>query len=149
MATSTLTGFRSKLARLLLLGGALLLLAVTALHSAGYVTAAIALANSSLAPDLKAAFKGLWLGFSLQGLVTALVVGVAAIWPRSVSSAVLLICALLPTLNAALLINFLGSFWGGLILALGAVLVLAGTALRPGPATSVEPLPKPIPTSGV
>lgn len=149
MATSFALGFRSKLARLLLLGGALLLLAVTVLHSAGYVTAAIALANSSLAPDLKAAFKGLWLGFSLQGLVTALVVGVAAVWPRSVSSAVLLICALLPTLNAALLINFLGSFWGGLVLALGALLVLAGTALRPGPSTSIEPPPKPIPVSGV
>lgn len=149
MATSFATGFRSKLARLLLLGGALLLFAVTVLHSAGYVTAAIALANSSLAPELKAAFKGLWLGFSLQGLVTALVVAVAAIWPRSVSSAVWLICALLPTLNAALLINFLGSFWGGLVLALGALLVLAGTALRPGPATSMEPLPKPIPGTDV
>ncbi len=149
MATSSAFGFRSKLARFLLLGGALLLFAVTVLHSAGYVTTSIAVANSGLAPELKAAFKALWLGFSLQALVTALVVGVAAIWPRSVSSAVLLICALLPTLNAALLINFLGSFWGGLILALGAVLVLAGTALRPGAATSVEPLPKPIPTSGV
>lgn len=143
MATSFALGFRSKLARLLLLGGAVILLLVAVLHTFGYVTTAIAVSNSGLSPELKSAVKALWLGFSLQAAVMGLVILIAAWKPSSVSSAVLLICALLPTLNAALLFKFVGSFYGAVMLAAGAVLVLVGTVLRPGPAISVEPLPKP------
>lgn len=128
---SAAAGFLPKIERLLLLAGAAVLLVVTLWHAAGYVTASIAVANSGLTPDLKQSFRALWLGFSLQSLVTALVVLVAALRPRSISAPVLLICALLPGLNSALLFSFRGSLLGGSLLGLGAFLVIAGAALRP------------------
>ncbi len=142
---SAAAGFLSKLSRLLLLGGAAVLFVVTLHHATGYVTASIAVVNSGLTPDLQRSFRALWLGFSLQALVTALVVLIAALWPRSISAPVLLICALLPALNSALLFSYRGSLAGGSLLGLGALLVIAGAALRPRPPRLPPPMPPPSP----
>lgn len=132
----------TKVSRWLLFGGALVLFVVTLYHATGYVTASIAVANSGLTPDLKQAFRALWLGMSLQALITALVVLIAALRPWSVSRPVLLICALLPGLSAALLFSYRGSLVGASLLALGALLVVAGAALRPrAPLVPAVPVP--------
>lgn len=127
----TASDFFAKLSRWLLLGGAVVLFIVTLHHAAGYVTASIAVANSGLTPELKQSVRALWLGFSLQALVTALVVLIAAFRPLSISAPVLVICALLPALNAALLFSYRGNLTGAALLAAGGLLVIAGAALRP------------------
>jgi hypothetical protein len=134
----------TKVSRWLLFGGAIVLFVVTLYHAAGYISASIAVNNSGLSPDLKQAFRALWLGMSLQALITALVVLIAAFRPWSVSRPVLLICALLPGLSAALLFSFRGNLVGASLLALGALLVIAGAALRgrapQAPAVPVPPV---------
>lgn len=117
--------------RLLLAGGAFGLLIVAVYHTAGYITTALAIANSSLQYEMQQSFKALWLGFSLQALITALVVLVGALRPHAISAAVLLICALLPSLNAAVLFHFVGSFFGAIVLAVSGLLVILGAAVRP------------------
>jgi hypothetical protein len=144
MATS---GFRLRASRALLFCGGVALLIVAIYHAAGYVTTSIAVGNSGLSVELRDQFKALWLGFSLQALITALVVFAGALRPQSISAAVLLICALLPGLNAAVLFRYVGSTFGPILLLLSTCLVIAGAALRPrtAPAPAVQAPPAPAP----
>ena len=129
-ATSALSR-RGRAARwsLALAAGALLLLALV--HGGGYVAASIAVANSGLKPLYQEAFRALWLGFSLQAAVLAGVLGLAALRPNAVSRAVAGICGLLPILNAALMLRFLGGAFTSALLVATATLVIVGMALQP------------------
>lgn len=124
--------FRERLATAALVLAALLLLAVAVFHFTGYFTASLAAQNSGLSPWFQQAFRALWLGFSLQGVVLGLVVLLAALRPRWVSPPVAVICGLLPVVNGILLFHFLASALGTSVLILTALLLVTGAALRPG-----------------
>lgn len=130
---------RLLLSKLLLAGGGLGLLIVAIVHIAGYLPTVFAVANSGLRPELQATFKALYLGHALQAFITALVILIGAFRPQAISAAVLLICALIPSLTAAVMFHFLGSFWGPVVLAVSGLLVILGAAARPP--IMVEALP--------
>jgi len=122
---------RERLAAWLLWLAAACLLLVAIVHAAGYLTASIAVANSGLEPWLRKAFRALWLGFSLQAALVALVLGIAGWRPRAISPPVLAICGLMPVLSGVLLFWFLESVFGVALSLLAALGLLAGTALAP------------------
>lgn len=127
---------RRKSSKFALLGASLSMALVAAVHGAGYVTASIAVRNSGLAPYFQKAFRALWLGYALQALVVAGLLALAALWPTSVSRAVLLLASLLPLVTGALLAYHLDSVLGSLLLLLAVLLLGVGVALRGGPALS-------------
>lgn len=107
------------------------LAAAAAAQLAGYVTAAIAVANSGLEPDLQQSFRALWLGAALQSLLLAAIFGVAGWRPGAVSRAVVLLCGLLPIASSALFFTLAGSGWGQALAGLAALAVVAGALLGP------------------
>ncbi len=128
---------RQKAAAYALYGASACLFLVAAMHGAGYVAASIAVKNSGLSPFFQNAFRALWLGFSLQALVIGGILLIAAMRPRSVSRAVLILCGLLPLISGALLALYLESVVGSLALVAAAALIVAGAALR---GSASEPL---------
>lgn len=126
---------RERLARWALAAAALALLAVAAVHGAGYLTVGIAVRNSGLQPWLQKAFGALWLGYTVQALLLAAVLGLAAWRPRSVSREVVAICGLLPVLAGIVLFWNLDGLWsqaGIALLLVAATGVLLGAAATPG-----------------
>lgn len=116
------------------LAGAIALLVAAAVHSIGYVTTSIAIANSGLKPEIQQTFRSLWYGYLLQLVVIAGVLLVAALRAGSVAKSVVLILALLPLLNAALLFAYGVSTAAAALMGLGSVLVLLGAIAHSGAA---------------
>jgi hypothetical protein len=127
-------GARERLARWIFAAAAALLAFLAAAHAASYVTVAIALGNSGLQPSLRAAIRAQWLGYALELLVVAAVVGLAAWRPRGVSPAVLVLAGLLALLQAALMLAYSGGFYGSLALLACGTLVILGALVRPSSA---------------
>ena len=113
----------------LLLAGSLALLLAAALQLVTYSTTGLELANSSLMPELKSSLRALWLGVSLQDTVVALLLALAALRPGSVSSAAVILCALLPLLQGTLLFVFAGSAASVVLSGAAALLAVAGVSL--------------------
>jgi hypothetical protein len=100
------------------------------LHTVGYIPLARQLAGSNLAPFWLAGVKGLWLVFSMHLAIVGALFIAAAIAPRVAGRLVLSIAGLVPAGDTLMLLAFVGVFIGTISLALVAVLVYAGVALR-------------------
>jgi hypothetical protein len=118
-----------KRARLLVIVASIILFGTALFHASGYLGIARALEASSVKPFIGSAFKGLWLMFSAHLIVLGLVVLAAS---RSASGKrVILLCALIPVVDTALLLTFVGVFVGTALLAIAALLLLTGGLLLP------------------
>ena len=117
------------MSRWLIAGAGILLVATAAVHAAGYPSVSTAVLTSGLSPPLIAAVRALWLMFSVQLVILAIVVILA----RSVSGArrIVLACALIPAADTALLLRFAGWFVGSFGLAAATVLLVLGGLLLP------------------
>jgi len=123
--------FRLRASRAVLGTAAGCLLVVAILHAGGYAVASIAVANSGLKPEYQAMFRGLWLGFSLQSLVVAAILGLATLRPSAVSRPALVLCGLLPLVGGAMVAWSLASPVASVLLVAATLLVVAGTLLLP------------------
>lgn len=146
---------RARLFRYCMLGSAAALIAIAVYYFIGYLGVAIAVGNNGLQPYYQQSIRALWLGFCLQSLLLGSLFALSALRPRAISKPVMVICGLLPILEAVLLFSFTGSFAGMLLMSLAALLVLTGGALwPPAPVEPVTPVtatgnaPPPTPTPG-
>jgi hypothetical protein len=123
-----------KTGRWLVVLGCVLSFGTAILHSVGYrsVSAAISVTNSP--PVLVAAFKCLWMVFSVQFIVLS-AVGVAAMG-SSRGKQLVLLCSLVPIFDAGLMLYFIGPFLGAYCVIAVAVALFAGGILLPAPAKS-------------
>lgn len=124
-------GFRVRSAHWLLGGASACLLLLAVIHAGGYAVAGIAISNSGLKPVYQATFRGLWLGFSLQALVVAAILALAALRPAAISRSVIVLCGLMPLVSGAILASTLESPAASLLLIGASVLVVAGALARP------------------
>jgi uncharacterized membrane protein YhaH (DUF805 family) len=103
--------------------GAVLLIAAAGLHLAAAAPVEQTLRGSMLSPHMIALLKIVWLGAALHCIVLA-AIAIAAMRLRSaMGSAILLLCALTPAIDAGILVYAVGPF------AESAVLLVAAVAL--------------------
>jgi len=126
-----------KLARLLVIVASIILFGTALFHASGYPGVARAVEASGLKPVIIGAFKGLWLMFSSHLIVLGLVVLAASRSPSG--KRVILLCALIPVVDTALLLRLVGVFAGAVLLAIAALLLLTGGLLLQGGEESALP----------
>jgi hypothetical protein len=114
-------------------GTAGVVMVITAgLHALGFRPVSAQLAASTILPELQGAIQGLWLVFSLHMLIIGGLFLVAGIRPSSVSKTVLAVAGLVPLGDTVVLYSFVGPFVGTVALAVSAIVLYVGVALRPG-----------------
>jgi len=123
-----------KAARWLVIAGCVLSFGTALLHGAGYRGVSAAIGGSNALPVLVAAYKCLWLAFSVQFIVLSALA--AAALGSSRGKQLVLLCSLIPIFNAGLMLYFIGPFVGAYCVGTTAVFLLAGGLLLPGPANS-------------
>lgn len=102
------------------------------LHGLGYRPLAEQLATSNLPAAWSGGVRGLWLVFSLHLVIVGVLFLLAGIRPGRVGKTALLVAGLVPVGDTVVLLSFVGVFVGTVALALAALLLYAGVALRPG-----------------
>jgi hypothetical protein len=118
-----------RLARWLVVAGSLILAATALFHATGYRDVTGAIQASGAPPFLVSAVKALWLMFSVHLLVLSLVFLAASRIPGG--RRVVLLAAMIPLADTALLLRFAGVFVGTISLALATMLFLLGGVLLP------------------
>lgn len=96
-----------------------------------YFTLRVALDNNHLAPALDHAIRAQWLAFACQSLLIALLYGLVAFKPHSVTREVIVLLGLLQLVECVLLFVFSGSAVAAGLLIAAALFVLAGAMLWP------------------
>lgn len=123
---------RYKTFRFCMLVGAAALLAVSLYYFINYVVGLdVALANSSVQPELQASIRALWLAFGFQALLIGMLYALVAFRPPAVSREVIVLLGMLQLLEAVLLFTFAGNLWMALLLVAAAVFVLVGAMMWP------------------
>ena len=123
--------FRLRAARAVLATAAGCLLVIALLHASGYFFAKVATEYSGVKSEYHAVFRGLRLGSAVQALIVAVILGLAAVRPNAVSSPVIVLCGLLPLVGTAMVAWSTSNAVGSILLAVTALLVVAGALLRP------------------
>ena len=120
----------SRLARLLLGFSATILVVGAFLHTSAFHRVPPAVDSSNLEPFFGKSLEALWLIDSATLTALALVFGLAAVRPGTVSRAVIAILACIPAATAVLLYVFLGPFIPAHMLLVAAVAALFATLGR-------------------
>ena len=115
----------------LLLAGAAALLLEAIVHGVGYAATLLAVQNSGLKPWFQQSIRALWVGHSLQLVVIAAILVVAALKPGSVSRPVVVLCGFLPILSGLLLALYNQSVFHTVMFLAATLLVVAGALLLP------------------
>jgi len=118
-----------KTARWLVIVGCLLSFGTAMLHGAGFRAVSAEIAGTNARPVLVAAYKVLWLAFSVEFIVLSAIA--AAALGSSRAKQLILLCSLIPIFNAGLMLFFLGPFLGVYCVAATAVFFLTGGFLLP------------------
>ncbi len=116
-------------ARWLVIAGCVLSFGTAMLHGAGYRAVSSEIAGTNARPVLVAAYKVLWLAFSIEFIVLSAIA--AAAMGSTRGKQLVLLCSLMPIFNAGLMWFFLGPFLGVYCVAATAVFLLAGGLLLP------------------
>jgi hypothetical protein len=120
--------------KLLLVGAAVIFGGGSALHAAAFFSKnAAAIGAADLSPILRADLKALWLADSTTLMSMALVCVLLAVRPNSASPWLTLLLALIPISTALLVYVFLGPFYAGHLLIVGAALLVAAGLLSKRP----------------
>jgi hypothetical protein len=124
-------GLRERWARNVLGTASAAILLVALLHAGGYFFASMATEYSGVKSEYHAVFRGLRLGFALQSAIVAVVLAIAALRPPAVSRPVIVLCGLLPLVGTAMVAWSTSSLVASVLLAVTALLIVAGALLRP------------------
>lgn len=122
---------RSTLFRYSMLIGAFALLGVAAFYFATYLGLSIAVRNSGLTAFYRQTILAMWLAFCLQACLLGALYALVAFKPRAISRPVIVICGLLPMVEAAMMLSYTGSLVAMTLLAVAALFVLLGALLWP------------------
>jgi len=123
-----------KLARWLVIVGCVLSFGTALLHGYGYKSVSSVISATNTPQILVAAFKCIWMVFSIQFIVLSAIAAVAM--GSSRGKQLVLLCSLIPILDAGLMLYYIGPFIGAYCVIAVAVFMLAGGILLPGPANS-------------
>jgi hypothetical protein len=127
---------RKRIAQGLVALGSLALLVCAALHGiAGYHAVFGALQGTDVPPRLIPAFKAVWLFVSWHWIAVDIFALIAAYGQTSPRRTILLLCGLVPLVDAAGAYYAIGLFIGDELLAVAALAFLASAALFPPPPT--------------
>jgi len=127
---------RERIAKALVVLGSVVLFAAAALHGiAGYREVFRALQGTEVPPRLISVFKVVWLFPSWHWIALGTITLIAAFARMSPRRAILLLCGLVPLVDAAGAYSALGLFIGDELLAVAALAFLASAALFPPPPT--------------
>lgn len=118
-----------KTARWLIIAASVILFATALFHASGYNSVARAIEASNAKPFLISAVKGLWLMFSIHLIILSLVL--IALSRGLQAKRLVLLCALFPAADTAILLVFAGVFAGTIMLAVASLLLIAGGLLLP------------------
>jgi hypothetical protein len=123
-----------KTARWLVIVGCVLSLGTALLHGVGYRSVSAEIGGTNAPAILVAAFKCIWLAFSVQFIVMS-AIGVVALGSTR-GKHVILLCSVMAIFDAGLMLYFIGPFFGVYCVAAVAVFLLAGGLLLPDAARS-------------
>ncbi len=118
-----------KPAKVLGIGGALLLVATAALHLSGYRELSNQLQNAGLPDFWREAMKATWVFFSVQLVIIAAAVAAQFTQRAPANRAVLFICVTLLVGNVIMLVAWLGFFIGTVAIAAATLAIGSATAL--------------------
>ncbi|MEP7312392.1 MAG: hypothetical protein ABI859_07405 [Pseudomonadota bacterium] len=124
---------RGNLFKYSMLIGAFALLGVAAYYFTTYISLSIALKNSSLVPFYNQSIRAMWLGFCLQACLLGALYLLVAFRPHAISRPVIIICGLLPMVEAVLTFSYTGSFVAMWLLTIAALFVLLAALVWPAP----------------
>lgn len=117
------------LARWLILLGAIVLFLGSIAHMVGYTFFIPVLIQNNLSTKYVNAIRAVWLVFSLHMILLS--IGIVWLSRISGSRRLVLFFALIPTIDAIVMFHFVGLFLGFYMVAVAAVLLLAGAWLMP------------------
>jgi hypothetical protein len=111
--------------------GAIALLGVAAFYFATYLGLSIAVRNSGLTPFYQQTIRAMWLAFCLQACLLGALYTLVAFRPAAISRPVIVICGLLPMVEAVMMFSYTKSFVAMTLLTIAALFVLLGALLWP------------------
>lgn len=119
--------------RLMLVSAAVLLTVTAALHA----TAVLQLDHLVPGPSVSGRiyFRAIWLLYASHLVLLAAILIYAALRPGAVTGPLLVLCGLIPAVDALVMLAFVGAFPGNALLALAAVLVFGSVARGTTPIT--------------
>jgi hypothetical protein len=117
------------LARWLILLGAIVLFLGAIAHMIGYTFFIPVLIQNNLSTKYVNAVRAVWLVFSLHMILLS--IGIVWLSRLPGSRRLVLFFAMIPTIDASVMFHFVGLFLGFYMVAIAAVLLLAGAWLMP------------------
>jgi hypothetical protein len=114
--------------RMMVGGAALILVAIAVLHATGYFQVRELVAQPSIPEPWREGIRAVWLAYAAHLFLIAGILAYATARPRAVPGPVLVMCGLVPAIDALLLLTFIGGYLGNGLLGLSAVMVLGAAA---------------------
>jgi hypothetical protein len=114
--------------RLMLIGAAAILIVTAALHGTGLPVLERQVTPAELPGIWRDALRAIWILYALHLVLVASILVYAVARPGAVSATVLVLCGLIPALDAIALLLFVGPFPGNALLAIAAVLTFGAAA---------------------
>jgi hypothetical protein len=114
--------------RLMLAGAAAILIATAVLHGFGFTRVDSLLSHAEMPETWRDAVRMVWIIYAAHLLLIAAMLAYAAGRSHAVPGALLMICGLIPAIDALLMLIYVGDFIGSLLLGLAAVLVFGAVA---------------------
>lgn len=134
---------RTAIFKWMMLIAAAALIGIALLYIVNYFRAVSALATSDMVPFLRQSMLALWVGFCVQSGLVGILFAVAAVRPQTLSRPMLVICGLIPLLQGVLVLSFVHSFTGMLLLAFAALCVVIAALVWPPPPVKILVTPAP------
>jgi len=116
--------------RLMLAGAAAMLVLTVALHAIDYPEIDRLLLHSSIPEIWRSSVRVVWILYGTHLLIVAAVFGYACARPTALAGPWLMLCGLIPALDAVFLLIYVGSFTAPMLLAFAAVLAFGAVARR-------------------
>ncbi len=114
--------------RMMLAGAAAILVALAALHGFEFGPLEELLTDAGLPDTWRDAMRVVWILYSAHLLLIAAMLAYSAGRSHAVPGALLMICGLIPALDALLMLIYVGDFIGTLLLGFAAVLIFGAVA---------------------
>lgn len=120
---------RNKVARILVALGAIVLFAITAVHSAYYAKLSPALSASNLSTPLQAGLRAVFLLVGWDWIVIAVVALLAAFTETKLRKVLVLFCGVAVLFETGLTLAIMGVFLGNEMIGSAALLIICGGLL--------------------
>jgi len=120
---------RNKAARILISFGALLLVAAALLHLSDYAKDMRAVSASNLSAPMQSEVRSLFLLVGWDWLVIAIIMLMSAVAVKELRKPIVLFCGFALLVTLAVILGFMGLFWGCEVVLSSALMILCGGLL--------------------